>query len=94
MHRQERWKEFKNELKDLQNVREKLLKVETVAAPKMKNAEADGGNNIGERVLKVDLAMYFWNKREIIPDPLLLSRQLVILTGNEIASHVQWRSSE
>jgi hypothetical protein len=69
--------EFKNNLKDLQNVREKLRKAETVAVPKMKNAEVNGANN-NRKVLKVDFGMYFLNRLESIPDPFLLALRAAI----------------
>jgi hypothetical protein len=69
--------EFKNELKDLQNVRDNLRKEKTVAVPKMKNTEDDGANN-SRRVLKVDFAKYFSDKKESIPDPFLLALKAAI----------------
>jgi hypothetical protein len=69
--------EFKSKLKDLQNVREKLRKEETVAVPKMKNTEDDGANN-SRRALKVDFAKYFADKQESIPDPFLLALRAAI----------------
>jgi hypothetical protein len=50
--------EFKNKLKDMQNIREQLRKAETLAVTKMKNDEADGANK-GSRVLNFDFAMFF-----------------------------------
>jgi hypothetical protein len=69
--------EFKNKLKDLQKVQEKLRKEKTVAVPKMKNTEDDGANN-SRRVLKVDFAKYFSDKQGSIPDPFLLALRAAI----------------